>query len=86
MRGSKSDLWHELRAYLLPDLDKGLLNLHGIEAIQGVGHPHTAGITAVLPGNGAKSADSEASETEIEILCKRSNVQSSFALVDCRAW
>ena len=38
-------------AYLLPDLHKGLLNLHGIEAIQGVGHPHTAGVAAMLPSN-----------------------------------
>ena len=70
----QSDLWRDLTAYLLPDLDKSLLNLHGIEAIQGVGHPHTAGITAMLPGNGAKSADSEVSETEIEIPHKLSFV------------
>ena len=41
-------------ANLLPDLDKGLLHLHGIEAVQGVGHPHTAGIAAMLPSNGTQ--------------------------------
>lgn len=59
-------LWCDLTAYLLPDFDKGFLNLHGVEAIQGVGHPHTAGIAAVLPGDRAKPAHSEASETKVE--------------------
>lgn len=66
----RSDLWCDSTAYLLPDFDKGLLNLHGIEAIQGVGHPHTAGVAAMLPGNRAKSAPSKASETKTEILSK----------------
>ena len=37
-------------------LDKGLLDFHGVEAVQGVGHPYTAGIAAMLPGNHAQPA------------------------------
>lgn len=36
---------------LLPDFDKGLLNFHGIETIQGIGHPDAAVVAAVTPGN-----------------------------------
>ena len=40
--------------HLLPDLDEGLLHLHGIEAVQRVGHAQTGLVAAVLAGHCAQ--------------------------------
>ena len=39
---------------LFPDLDEGLLHLHGVEAVQRVGHAQAGLMAAVLAGHGAQ--------------------------------
>ena len=34
---------------LFPDFDESLLDFHGIEPVQGIGHPDTAGVAAMFP-------------------------------------
>ncbi len=65
-------------AHLLANLDEGLLHLHGIEAVQRVGHAHTRLIAALPPRNVPQPVHTPSFVTVAQLMQMRRHLQNAL--------